>query len=278
MLGERLADARRRKGMTLTDLAVALGDRYDHSVLSRVEGNKSSLRLDGLVRAAQELGVSTDYLLGLTDDPTPSSQRVPLDAGPEVGHVYVEAQSPADTVLVPQVAGIPAGNQGSVSPSETEGFPIPRAFLTKHGIDARRAGIIEVQGQSMYPALPHGSMVLVDFARRWLRHNLIYLINIITGANNMTYEVRRLRGETQRQFQWNADFYLDFEDGGPSWPVESWRRELWFDEVRGNILRRRDLSDNAPFPHGEGNDNNDYRVVVLGQVRGLLHMFDDEGW
>ena len=74
MIGDRLADARRRKGLTLADLATALGDRYDHSVLSRVEANKSSLRLDGLIRAASELDVSTDYLLGLTDDPTPAAQ------------------------------------------------------------------------------------------------------------------------------------------------------------------------------------------------------------
>ena len=43
-------------------------------MLSRVEANRSSLRLDGLVNAAKELDVSTDYLLGLTDDPRPTPE------------------------------------------------------------------------------------------------------------------------------------------------------------------------------------------------------------
>ena len=94
MIGERLADARRRKGLTLADLAIALGDRYDHSVLSRVEANKSSLRLDGLIRAALELGVSTDYLLGLTDDPTPAAQLLEQMKRQEKALILMELTGP----------------------------------------------------------------------------------------------------------------------------------------------------------------------------------------
>ena len=66
--------------MTLVELSAALGDRYDHSVLSRVGANKSSLCLEGVVRAAQELNVSTDYLLGFTDDPISAHDRLSLAA------------------------------------------------------------------------------------------------------------------------------------------------------------------------------------------------------
>lgn len=52
-----------------------MGDRYDQKAVSAVERGRYSLRLDGLVKAAEELDVSTDWLLGLTDDPTPATQR-----------------------------------------------------------------------------------------------------------------------------------------------------------------------------------------------------------
>ena len=69
--------------MTQTDLAVALGERYSQSMISQVERGRSSLLLDGLVAAANELNVSADYLLGLSDDPKPSSFSLPV-LGPQV--------------------------------------------------------------------------------------------------------------------------------------------------------------------------------------------------
>lgn len=51
-----------------------MGDRYDHSVISAVENDRSSLRLHGLVQAARVLGVSADWLLGLTDDHRPAAE------------------------------------------------------------------------------------------------------------------------------------------------------------------------------------------------------------
>ena len=75
MLGERLAQARKRAGLYQVDLAAAMGDRYDQKAVSAVERGRNSLRLDGLVSAAEELDVSADWLLGLTDDPTPATRR-----------------------------------------------------------------------------------------------------------------------------------------------------------------------------------------------------------
>lgn len=74
ILGERLALARRRAGLKQVELAVALGDGYDQTMISAVECGRSALRFAGLVRAAQELTVSIDYLAGLTDDPTPAAE------------------------------------------------------------------------------------------------------------------------------------------------------------------------------------------------------------
>ena len=83
MLGERLAAARKSRGLTQWDLAVALGDRYSQSGISSVERGLSSMHLDGVMVAAQELRVSVDWLVGLTDDPTPPDERAPT--APAVG-------------------------------------------------------------------------------------------------------------------------------------------------------------------------------------------------
>ena len=73
MLGERLASARKRAGMSQRQLATKMGGRYDQTIVSRVETGKSGFLGEGLVRAAEILAVSIDYLLGLTNDPTPVS-------------------------------------------------------------------------------------------------------------------------------------------------------------------------------------------------------------
>lgn len=251
---ERLASARRMKGMTQVDLAVELEGRYSQSMISQIENGRSRIALDGIDKFALALGVSTDYLLGVTDNPAP----VPLHA-------------PTDSVPIPRLPGMPATNQGNAVSSKFESFPVQQAFLTEHQIDPRRAGIVAIKGQSMYPGLPHGAVVLVDLARRWLRHNLIYLIIINAWAQDATYEVRRLREDDGLGFQWDTDFNLDLQFGGISWLTGSWRTEMWKDEIRGNVISSRSMSTIAPIPHGNG-------VTVLGQVRGVLHMFDDEGW
>ena len=71
--GRRLAQSRKRVRLTQVQLAVALGDRYDHTMISHVEAGRSALLFDGATKAARELGVSLDYLAGLTDTPEPAA-------------------------------------------------------------------------------------------------------------------------------------------------------------------------------------------------------------
>ena len=60
--------------MAQADLAVELGDRYNRQMVSHVENGRSSLLFDGAVRAARVLGVSLDWLAGLTDDHRPAAE------------------------------------------------------------------------------------------------------------------------------------------------------------------------------------------------------------
>ena len=135
MLGERLAAARKSRGLTQWDLAVALGDRYRQSTISAVERGHSSMLLDGVVAAAQELRVSVDWLLGLTDDPTPADERVP--------------SAPAVNELNPTIVA--------------------------SDLNLEQAKWFAVSGDEMYPTVPDGSMVLVDCKSNRLREDRIFL-------------------------------------------------------------------------------------------------------
>jgi transcriptional regulator with XRE-family HTH domain len=70
LFGERLFVARRRLGVSQTQLAAQTG--LDLGNLNELEhGRKTGLRAETLLVLAVALEVSADYLLGLTDDPYP---------------------------------------------------------------------------------------------------------------------------------------------------------------------------------------------------------------
>ena len=70
-LGTRLATRRHHQGLSLAALGAMLG--LSPQFLSRIEqGHRGGrIRSDTLADLAQSLACSTDYLLGLTPDPTP---------------------------------------------------------------------------------------------------------------------------------------------------------------------------------------------------------------
>lgn len=76
-LGQRLAEARRRAGMSQRDVQRATG--HDQAVISRMEDGKRDVSALELARLAQLYGVSLDSLLGVS----PVARRV----GSEVGGV-----------------------------------------------------------------------------------------------------------------------------------------------------------------------------------------------
>lgn len=67
--GERVRALRLEKKYTHQELADKLGMNIRQ--IARYEAGETDSTGDALVRLAQVFSVSTDYLLGLTDDPTP---------------------------------------------------------------------------------------------------------------------------------------------------------------------------------------------------------------
>ena len=197
MLGERIAAARRHRGISQIELAVAMGDRYDAPMISNVEANRRSIRLDGLANAARELQVSTDYLLGLTDDPTPSSRLLaeldvyrhelgdstilydPAAVGIKDDHT-VDAGS-TRYVEIHEVAAS-AGDGILIEDAPVKGhLAFQRDWLKSHSIDPARCTVIGISGNSMEPTLPDGCSILVDHARQTRRRGRIYVLQTDDG-------------------------------------------------------------------------------------------------
>lgn len=66
--GERLRTLRKERGMVLADVAELLD--VSTSQIGDMEKGRSGTSLARLVILAEHFQVSTDYLLGITDDPT----------------------------------------------------------------------------------------------------------------------------------------------------------------------------------------------------------------
>ena len=67
-IGERIQHLRKRKGLSASDLAKIV--HVDKSTLGRIENGKiDKVSPETIIAAAQHFGVSTDFLLGLTDVP-----------------------------------------------------------------------------------------------------------------------------------------------------------------------------------------------------------------
>ena len=72
LIAQRLKTARNMRGMTQQDVIDLL--HVDHAALSRWEKGAGTPRLETCVRFARALGISLDYLTGLSDTASPADQ------------------------------------------------------------------------------------------------------------------------------------------------------------------------------------------------------------
>ncbi len=82
--GERLRSTREQYGWSAMALARQAGVVYE-TVYRAEKGTHGAPRLDVVIKLAQALGVSIDYLAGLTDHPRPGTRR------PRMGSLAGEA-------------------------------------------------------------------------------------------------------------------------------------------------------------------------------------------
>ena len=227
MLAERLARSRRRAGLKQVELAVALGDRYNQQMVSMVESGQRQLRLPGLAAAARELSVSTDYLLGLTDNPTPSVQ---LDTELTDARARLSELDDAAALAAPAEEGqhvdvlevAPAAGSGAVIEGErvTGRIKCRRTWLRRHGLVADNCRVLTVAGESMEPTLPDGCSMLVNRAQRRLRDGRIFVVRTADGLI-----VKRAVGE-------GGGWVLTSDNPSGEWPPVPWPDDA---EVVGEV-------------------------------------------
>jgi DNA-binding XRE family transcriptional regulator len=85
-IGERVLLRRRELGWTQHELGERVGCPYQ--VISRLESGRQSVLAERLAAIAGALGVSADYLLGLSDKPPPARRRHKAD---KQGHFWPAA-------------------------------------------------------------------------------------------------------------------------------------------------------------------------------------------
>ncbi len=185
ILGQRLREARALRAVTQEQLAARTVNTRE--AISMVERGKSGWALGKIAAAARALDVSSDFLLGLTDDPTPAGElaRALAAATAAAGLADPAARAAAfedgDYVGVSELAS--AAGDGAVVEQErvTGRVKFRRAWLARHGLVARNCRVIEVSGESMEPTLVDGCSILVNLAARRRRVGRIYVVRTADG-------------------------------------------------------------------------------------------------
>lgn len=145
--GDKLKECRRSKNMTLEELAAKYNRRFDGGLskgtLSKYENNKQEPLVSVVTNLTELLDVSSDYLLGRSDNPNPEE----LCESRENDNVY----------NIPVFNSVSAGF-GKLADSTPEDF-VP-TYLP-YGAVPENYIRINVSGDSMSPLIDDGSQILV---------------------------------------------------------------------------------------------------------------------
>lgn len=153
-IGERLRMEMKKRGVTSADLAkradVKMSFLYD--IISGKSANPSTIKL---ARVAHVLGVSLNYLVGSSNNPSPS----PL------------APIPADTdyVAIPRVNVQVSAHGGHIVTQEyaAESYHFRKTWISEHlRTDESNLRLFYIRGDSMEPTLCNDDLVLADTSRQ----------------------------------------------------------------------------------------------------------------
>ena len=145
--GDKLKECRRAKNMTLEELALKYNRRFDGGLskgtLSKYENNKQEPLVSVVTNLTEILDVSSDYLLGRSDNPNPEEN--------------ISATTDDNVHNIPVFNSVSAG-LGRLADSTPDDF-VP-TFLP-YGANPEEYVRINVSGDSMSPLIDDGSQILV---------------------------------------------------------------------------------------------------------------------
>ena len=176
-IGELIRAARGE--MSQVQLARAAG--LTHPSISRFENGVNQPTASTLGRLATAMGKSADYLLGLTDDPTPSDRLTAKVSELEDASAVTTDEEDGHTIDVMELDT--AAGTGAVVDFERvkDRIRFRQSWLRKHGLVARQCKVIGVKGTSMEPTLTDGCSILIDLNRRRRTAGHLYVIRTDDG-------------------------------------------------------------------------------------------------
>ena len=175
MIGARWAAARARAEMNQIDLAVEVC--VGQSMISQIEHGKRMPSIEVVSRASRALRTSADYLLDLTEDPAPIDALASRTL--DVGYIRIFSERVA--------AGEPGSAKEIVSAQSPLAFR--RFRLDQLGINPERTRVFRVAGDSMHSTLTAGDNIMVDYNRKRLLDQHIYVVR--TNGNLVVKRARQ---------------------------------------------------------------------------------------
>lgn len=141
-IGERIKEARTKKGLSQTELAEELGYKSRSSV-NKIEVGGRDIPRSQIVKIAEILGVTPAYLMGWEDEKKDEPSAVIL---------------PTDKIhMIPVFGSVAAGFGAYASSDIIEYIPL----YIENDFDVEDTICITVRGQSMYPKIEDGDKIVV---------------------------------------------------------------------------------------------------------------------
>ena len=193
---------------------------YTRQMVSRIEHGKASPSAESLVAAAAALDSSADYLLGLTDDPTPAAQLAARLSELDDAAALAAPAEEGQHVDVLEVA--PAAGSGALIEGErvTGRIKFRRTWLRRHGLVADNCRVLTVVGESMEPTLPDGCSILVSRPPRPRRVGRLFVVRTADGLI------------VKRAVREGGDCVLMSDNPSGEWPPVPWPDDA---EVVGEV-------------------------------------------
>ena len=209
-----------RKLRGFSQIQLAAGTKATPPLISMVEHGRANMSVANLTAAAKVLGVSVDFLCGLTTDPTPARQLAKelADTATRVRDLQAQraysaaADDGGDYVGVSELAGAAGG--GAVVDDEriTGRVKFRREWLDRHSLAAGDCRVIQVLGESMEPTLVDGCSILVNQVSRRRRFGRIFVVRTEDGL-----VVKRASKDRTGNWQLVSD-----NPNKQAWPTVPW--------------------------------------------------------
>ena len=177
IIGDRLLQARQRRGMTQKRLAKEIATSASH--LSSMEHGRVGISIRTALGVARILRVSVEYLAGMVDDPrSPSDMVAEIERKSDEIDVIKKRHEDSDDVAISEIDT--SAGAGAVADDEkvTGHMKFPYRWLRNRGLRPAVCRIIRVSGDSMEPTLPNGAAVLVNLGSKHLQDGKIFVVRI----------------------------------------------------------------------------------------------------